>query len=480
MPGVASPPPYALDNPVIKVLSDIRAQRRASRQGPLPPGPTGISPSRDLRFVRDPLSVLLSAYEEFGPIFTVRFFHGLGVVMLGPAAQHFLLVSDAEKFHWREGMYRELIPLLGDGLITTDDAYHERSRRLMLPAFHTERLAAATRIMLEEVDRAVAQWHPGAQVEVYGWAREVGMRVAMRALFGVDADTMHAAEIVRQFERGLSFYGKDLALWLLRGPGTPYAKLRSSRKRLAEVVLAEIDRRRREAPGGEDVLSLLMSAEDEDGWRFSDSQLLDHALTLLFAGHDTTSTTVALLLYELGRHRDWRDRVVDELDHELGVQPADQDQLFSGLPLLEQALDETLRLYPPVPAGQRRCVADFEFAGHFVPAGMHVQYFPWASHRLADVFPDPHAFCPKRMAREEKAKLPRGAYVPFGGGRRICIGKRFGYLEAKVIASRVLQRFLPEVGSHSRPQLKWSATLVPTAGLAIRIAARKRLSREPL
>ena len=472
MPGVAPPPPYTLDNPVTKVLSDVRAQRRASRRGSLPPGPTGISPARDLRFVRDPLSLLLPAYEEHGPIFTVRFFHGLGVVMLGPEAQHFLLVSDSEKFHWREGMYRELIPLLGDGLITTDDAYHDRSRRLLLPVFHTERLVAATRIMLEEVDRAIQGLRVGHQVAVYEWARHLGMRVAMRALFGFDADTRQASELAREFGRGLSFHGKDLALWLVRGPGSPYAKLRSSRKHLAGVVLAEIERRRGEARNGEDILSLLMSAEDEDGWRFSDRQLLDHALTLLFAGHDTTSTTVALLLYELARHRECRERVNEELDRELRGRPPGEEQLVSGLPMLEQTLDETLRLYPPVPAGQRRCIADFEFAGRRVPAGVHVQYFPWASHRLADVFPDPHSFRPERMAREEKAKLPRGAYVPFGGGRRICVGKRFGYLEAKVIASRVLRRFVPELHQRSRPQLKWSATLVPKGGLEIRLAAR--------
>jgi len=472
MPRVAPPPPYRLDNPVVKVLSDVRAQRRASRHGSLPPGPTGISPARDRRFVRDPLAVLLPAYEDHGPIFTVRFFHGLSVVMLGPEANHFLLVSDAEKFHWREGMYRELIPLLGDGLITTDDAYHERSRRLLMPMFHTARLAAASGIMLEEVDRALERWRIGERVEVYEWARQLGMRVAMRALFGFDADTQQAGELAREFERGLSFYGKDLALWLLRGPGTPYAKLRASRGRLAEVVLAEIDRRRRDGSHGQDILSLLMSAEDEDGSRFSDRQLLDHSLTLLFAGHDTTSTTVALLLFELGRHRNWRERVSEELDHELGGEPPGEEQLLSGLPTLDQALDETLRLYPPVPAGQRRCIADFEFAGQWVPAGMHVQYFPWASHRLADVFPDPHAFRPERMAREAKAKLPRGAYVPFGGGRRICVGKRFGYLEAKVIASRVLQRFVPEVEQQSRPRLKWSATLVPKGSLEVRLTER--------
>lgn len=188
MPGSESPPPYALGNPLAKLRRDVGAQRRASRQGPLPPGPAGVSPARDFQFMRDPLSVLLPAYEEHCPIFTIRFFHGLGVVMLGPEAQHFLLVSNAGKFHWREGMYRELIPLLGDGLITTDDEYHDRSRRLMLPVFHTERLALASRIMVEEIDRAVSRWSPGEYVEVYGWARQLGRRIAMRALFGFDAD----------------------------------------------------------------------------------------------------------------------------------------------------------------------------------------------------------------------------------------------------------------------------------------------------
>jgi cytochrome P450 len=298
------------------------------------------------------------------------------------------------------------------------------------------------------------------------------MRVAMRALFGLDADALSATETAREFERGIAFYGKDLALWLLRGPGTPYAKLRSSRKRLAQVLLAEIDRRRREDATGDDILSLLMRAGDEDGWRFSDRQLVDHSLTLLFAGYDTTSTTLALLLYELARHPVWRMRVVEELDRELGHEPAREHHLFDGLPILEQALDETLRLYPPVPAGQRRSIADFEFAGHRVPARMHVQYFPWASHRLAHVFPDPHSFRPERMAPEEKGKLPKGAYVPFGGGRRICVGKRFGYLEAKVITSRVLQRFAPEVESRTRAQLRWSATLQPQGGLPMQIVAR--------
>ncbi len=108
-------------------------------------------------------------------------------------------------------------------------------------------------------------------------------------------------------------------------------------------------------------------------------------------------------------------------------------------------MDETLRLYPPAWIGPRRAIEDFEFAGHTVKAGSYVHYCSWASHRLPQVFPDPEAFVPERFTRERKTALPRGAYVPFGGGSRICIGKRFGQTEVKAIATAILQRFRLEL-----------------------------------
>lgn len=470
---VPSPPAYTLDNPVVKVLSDVRDEVRLRRSEGLPHGPTGINPARDLRWFRETPEILLEAHRQYGPVFAMRTFHTVSVWMIGPEASHFVTVSDADKFHWREGMYRELIPFLGDGLITTDEEFHDRSRRLMLPVFHTERLAVATRVMVEEADRALERLETRKPVEIYEWARKIGMRVAMRALFGFDPDAMDAAEAAAEFERGLSFFGRYFGFWMLRGPGSPYNEMRASRKRIVELVGSEIARRRQEGPEGEDILSLLMLAEDEDGWRFSDEQLLDHAITLLFAGHDTTTTTIAFLLYELGRHPEWAARVSDELEAELDGAPADEERLFSGLPVLEQALDETLRLYPPVPMGLRRTIEPFEFAGQRVPAGVAVQYCPWVTHRLPDVFEDPLSFRPERMTREAKARLPKGAYTPFGGGRRICIGKRFGYLEAKVIASRLLQRFGPELATDSEVRVKWAATLSPKDGVWMRMRERE-------
>jgi cytochrome P450 len=195
----------------------------------------------------------------------------------------------------------------------------------------------------------------------------------------------------------------------------------------------------------------------------------DQALTLLFAGHDTTTSTIAFLFYELARSPEWRERLEAE-QAAIGIPTG--EQLFAELPLLDQAMDETLRLYPPAWVGPRRSAVDFEFAGYRVPAGVPVNYSSWASHRLPEVFPEPGAFRPERFAPEAKRKIPKGAYVPFGAGPRICIGMRFGQLEVKAIASRILSRFRLELEPGWELEIRQMPTLSPKGGLPVVVSAR--------
>ena len=434
-------------NPLRRVASEARMERRA--RGAHPSGDTTPSLRRTHRMIVDPLGLLLDAYERHGPVFSLRILNARNVFMLGPEANHFMLVSHADHFTWRDGGFGDLFPLLGDGLLTIDGDFHRRSRRIMLPAFHHEQVAGARGIMEEEVERALAPWQDGLELDLYAWARELALRVAMRALFGFDPDARAGASPARQFERALGFYGREYWLQVLRGPRTPWRALQDARGRLDALIYAEIARRRGRPSRGEDVLSLLLDAP------FDDRQVRDHVMTLLFAGHDTTTATVAFLFYELARRPDLAEAIA------------------AGRPgLLDQALDETLRLYPPAWIGPRRAVREFEFGGRTVPEGAYVNYCSWASHRLPEVFPQPEAFIPERFTRERKAALPRGAYVPFGGGSRICIGKRFGQTEVKLVATKLLQRLRVEALPGRAMTIRQMPTLSPSGGLRMRILSR--------
>ena len=463
-------------NPLRRLAGDLLAERRTPV--PFPPGETSFSIARTRRFAEYPLGVLLEAYERHGPVFTLRIFHGNTVWMIGPQANHHILVSHAENFSWREGHMGDLIPLLGDGLLTIDGEFHRRSRRIMLPAFHHDTVAGALGTMRHEIERSLAAWHDGTRVDAYYWVRRVALRIAMRALFGFDPDATGArVDVARKFEQSLGFWSRDYALQVLRGPRTPFAQMQRARRELDAVIFEEIARRRRSGERGSDVLSLLLDARDEDGTRLTDQQVRDEVMTLLFAGHDTTASTVAFMLHELSRHPEIAAALREEVTGALDGGPPDAELLMSGrLALLEMVLDETLRMYPPAWVGGRRSRQTFEFAGRVVPGGAYVNYSSWASHHLPEVFPEPDRFQPERFSPERKAALPKGAYVPFGGGSRTCIGMRFGQLEIKAMVSELLRRFDLEPVPGYVLRTRQMPTIGPRHGVPLIVRRRTRRS----
>ncbi|HEV2819285.1 MAG TPA: cytochrome P450 [Solirubrobacteraceae bacterium] len=467
--SLAGPPPPPTTNPLRRLWMDVRNDRR-HHEPPFPPGDPDYSLTRTRRMVRDPLGVLLEAYERYGPVFTLRIFHERIVWVLGPEANHHVLVANAANFVWREGHFRELLPLLGDGLLTIDGDFHRRSRRIVLPAFHHERIAGATGLMIEETERAMAGLRDGAGIDVYRWTRSLAMRIAMRALFGLDPDRERDLDAAAEFHRALAFYGKDYWMQVPRGPGTPFARMQRARAQLDRLVFGEIARRRTTGERGEDVLSLLLDAEDEDGSRLSDRHVRDQVMTLLFAGHDTTTATIAFLVHELAGAPVWADRVAKEGRSVLDDRALDAATLMGGgLPELDMVIDEVLRLYPAAWVGPRRSVAPFAIAGVGVPGGVSVNYSSWASHRLPDVWEAPDAFRPQRFTPEARARIPKGAYVPFGGGSRICLGMRFGQLEIKVIATLLLRSWRFELEPGWQLAVRQTPTIGPAGGLPVRV-----------
>jgi cytochrome P450 len=333
----------------------------------------------------------------------------------------------------------------------------------MLPAFHHQQIAKAQATMDEEVERATAPWQAGERVDLYAWTRVLALRIAMRALFGLDPDNRADERSAHDFEEALGFWSRDYLLQVMRGPGTPWQKLHNARRRLDTLIFSEIDTRRATGERREDILSLLLDATDEEGEGLSKRHIRDEVMTLLFAGHDTTTSTVAFLFYELARNPATRARVVEDLD-------------AGSTAELELAMDETLRLYPPAWIGPRRAVEPFEFAGATVPGGVPVNYCSWASHHLPDVWPDPERFDPQRFAPGNREQIPKGAYVPFGGGSRTCIGMRFGQQEIRTIARAILGRFEAELQPGYELVIRQMPTIGPKHGLPVTLRERAPVS----
>ena len=473
--SAVAPPPRPT-NPLRRMAHDLQRERAATV--PFPPGELWPSLARTRRVVMQPLPELLRLHRDYGPVFTVRVLHAPVTMMIGPEANHYMLVSHARNFVWREGSMGDLIPLIGDGLLTIDGLAHKTARRVLLPAFHHEQVVASVDTMVEEIERGLAGFGDGeTRIDVYDWTRHLALRIAMRALLGIDPDARAAGhDPAHEWEAALAYYGRDLVVQSLRGPATPWARMMRGHARLTALVEQEIAARRRGDPAAVErggIVSLLMDARDEGGEPLSDAAIRDHVLTLLFAGHDTTTATITFMLYELARHPREIEVLRGELDSVLpdGRAPSAED-LARRLPRLEMAVDETLRLYPPAWIGPRRSVDPFDFAGTRVPGGVHVNYCSWASHRLPHVFPDPDAFVPERFAPEQKARLPKGAYVPFGGGSRTCIGMRFGLMEVRAIAAMLLQRFDFGVRRGYELRVRQTPTLGPRDGMPLALRPR--------
>lgn len=458
---------------VARIAGDVRRERRIRRRAKLPTGSTGASWSHTRRIISDPLGLLLEHERRFGPVFTLRLLHEPVVWAIGPEANHQILVSDFDAFQWREGRFADLWPLLGDGLLNTDGAYHRDFRMLMLPAFHRDYVAAVAQTMVEEALSAAEALRVGEVVDVYRWVREFALRIALRVLLGMEATSGRERALAAAFEASLAIHGEPVLLQMLPLPRTPLARAIAARRMLDLAVRAEIEERRRRGHSGRGVLGLLLSATDDLGRPLSSDAVRDQAVTLLFAGHDTTTTTFTFLVHELGRNPQARAAVEAELDRLLrGRNPTAADLDGQSLPVLERSLKETLRRYPPAWVGPRRTTRDVVLGGVRVPAEIGVHYSSWVTHHLPHVYPDPFRFDPDRFLPDREAALPHGAYVPFGGGTRMCLGKRFGEYELRALSAVFFSRFWLEPLSCETPRVVTTPTLGPKGGLSVVIRAR--------
>lgn len=377
-------------------------------------------------------------FQRYGPVFKTRILGTKVAFLIGPDANRLVFVEKADHFSSRLG-WGFLEPLFGQPILLQDGAEHARTRRLMYPAFHGRAIASYFDTIQSIVQDFIQDWGKQGTIPLTAEFRKLTLIVASRLLLGAQTDK-EVEQTSRWFTQLIA--GK-LAIVQLNTPFTLYGRAQQARSKLQAFLRRIIAERQSQGnlQQSRDVLGLLLAAVDEEGNRLTESEIVDEALLLLFAGHETTATLLSWVLFELGSEPEWRDLLRDEQARVVGDGPLSLSHL-KQFPLLTWVLKEAERLYPPVYGLVRGVVKDIEYAGYHIPAGWYVDISPMLTHRLPELYTDPDRFDPERFApgREEDKKHPFGL-VGFGSGPHSCLGFEFAQMEMKIVLSTLLRHY---------------------------------------
>ncbi|SEQ11420.1 Cytochrome P450 [Lentzea xinjiangensis] len=367
---------------------------------------------------------------------------------LGPLHAHFVtsaslthevLVTQGAKFR-KGAMFDKFQPYLGTGLLLSNGEYHLRQRRMMQPAFHRDRMEAYASTMARSAAALAARWRPGEVRVVEDDMQELAVTIVGEALFSAEIG-QRAVEEVRRSIFTVIQQGMVRALspgFVEKLPLPGNREFDAAIARMKAVVLQVIESWRADGADHGDVLSMLLLAR-EDGVGMTDRQTYDEVLTLLTAGIETTAIALAWAFYEVGRDPGIESRLHAEVDAVVGDRPVTFADVAS-LPYTKKIVQETLRRYP-IWFVMRRTLVDVELGDIALPAGAEVIISPHALHHDARHFPEPHRFSPDRWTPEFAANLHRGAFIPFGGGNRLCLGNLFAQTEIVTTLATIASRW---------------------------------------
>jgi len=369
-----------------------------------------------------------------------------------------------------------LRPFLGDGLLISEGEFWKRQRRLAQPAFHLRRLKALAAAMAECAAATAAGWEHGQVIDVMAAMNAVTMEIVARTLFGADVSTEIAevaeAMAVLQEETGrirpTAFF--DLPEFFTRPRGRRFRGAVATLDRIVKRIVAS---RRRQGGEHEDLLQMLLEARDEQtGEGMTDRQLRDELVTLFLAGHETTAIALTWTFHLLAQTPRAEATLQAEVDAALAGKPAPDFDDLEKIPYARMVAEESMRLYPPAYVFSRRAAGDDRLGPYEVPAGAHIIISPYAMHRRPDYWPEPDQFWPERFAPGARTDRPKLAYLPFGGGPRVCIGNAFAMMEHALVLCSVVKNWRLEAIPGREVRTEPRITLRPRGGLPMRVLFR--------
>jgi cytochrome P450 len=443
------------------------------------PGPRGRELLRwVLKARKDPLAAF-EQLDRYGDVVRIHLPIGQGVepdfyLLRRPEDVEHVLQKNHRNYR-KSSSYDIVRLVVGEGLLTSEGDHWKRQRRLAQPSFHKQRIAHFSRAMVEEAEAMLTRWEqaPAGGLDIAEEMRRVTLAVVGRTLFSSDVGR-YASAVSRGLKGALDYVDRRLGaayrppMWL---PTRRQRRFRQAMALLDRVTSEVIASRRGHEEEFEDLLSMLMLAEDEEsGGRMNERQVRDEVMTFLLAGHETSANALAWSLYLLATHSLERDRLEREVDYVLGGRvPSIED--LPQLPFTRMVIEEALRLYPPVWMVERHALGPDVLGGYAIAAGSAVVTSPYLIHRWPAVWESPSEFRPERFTPEASASRPPFAYFPFGGGPRQCIGNTFALVETQLILATVAQRFRLDLAPLASVEPEPKVTLRP---VGLRMTVRPR------
>ena len=409
-----------------------------------PPGPKGQLLGGNFRaFRRDALAYLQKAIREHGDVVFFKFGPQKVFFLNNPEHIKDVLVTHHQSFMKGRALQRSK-RLLGEGLLTSEGDFHRRQRRLAQPAFHRARMASYGEVMTEYAAVTSARWRDGETLDISQEMMRLTLAIVAKTLFDAnvesEADEIGAAltAVMELFDMLLMPFSE-----LLEKLPLPHVRrFKRAKERLDSTIYRIIAERRQSGEDRGDLLSMLLSARDEegDGGQMSDLQVRDEVMTIFLAGHETTANALTWTWYLLSQNPQVEAKLYEEIDAVLQGRPPTVEDM-PRLRYTEMVVAESMRLYPPAWAIGRLALVDHEIGGYTIPAKTLVLMSPYATQRDARFFPAPETFDPERWTAEAKESRPAFSYFPFGGGPRRCIGEGFAWMEGILLVSTLAQHW---------------------------------------
>jgi cytochrome P450 len=439
------------------------------------PGPQGLPLVGSMfDFFRDPLAFITRIQREHGDVVEFTMAGKRIIQIAAPEHVKHVMQDHHRNYSKQTPVWDAIRDFLGDGLLTSENDFWLRQRRIMQPAFHRQRVASFVPLFAELTRETLDRLPHDRPFDVAREMMTLTLRIVGRALLSSDP-VQDADEIGRALAVTLAYPDARLKTPVrlpLSVPLPMHRKFRAARAVLDRVVYRFIEERRRTGEDKGDLLSMLMMTTDADtGERMNDRQLRDEVMTIFLAGHETTGSALSWTIYLLSKHPDVRRKLNREVRDVLG----DREPTLDDLPQLayvKQVFQEAMRLYPPAWVTGRNVVEDDTIGGVHIPKGSIVQVSPYVTHRHPKHWPNPEGFDPDRFTADRVKERAPLAYIPFGAGPRVCIGNQFALMEAQIILAMLAQRMELDLVPGQTIVPAPSITLRPRDG--IKVIARSR------